>query len=171
MSKVFNEDDAHHDLFKPVKDWIINGNGRMVVGGTKYDEELAHFKRMRRLFILLRQAGKIIRLSPEDCARVDELADTLKEKEPAPDFDDPHIVALLVVSGCLIVCTYETRAIPYFKRTEWYRNAQCVPKVYGRNSKARAKQILCCRNIADICKPNVKLTKEQVGAIEASKGM
>jgi len=48
-----------------------------------------------------------------------------------PDFDDPHIVALLNVSGCKRVCTNEKRALPFLEFEDLYRD-RIPPVIYTK---------------------------------------
>ena len=59
LASVFNESSAEHQNFKPVFDWIMNGNRAVIVyGGSKYRKELERAGKYRKLFIELRNAGK-----------------------------------------------------------------------------------------------------------------
>ncbi len=44
LNEVFNTDSVNHLEFKPVRDWIIEGKGKVLYGGTKYRDELMRTK-------------------------------------------------------------------------------------------------------------------------------
>jgi len=153
---VFNEDDKKHEFFRPVRDWILTGKGKMVVGGSTYFKELGKLNKFRRLYLALRKAGKVVVSSDSD---IDKLELELKDKLSHPNFDDPHIVALLIISGCKVICSQDARAYPFFQRKEWYPKGKSVPKIYCEKSYSKRSAILIDKNIADICLPCLKLNK------------
>lgn len=157
---VFNEENANHANFKPVKDWILSGKGKMVVGGSTYFSELAKLNKIRKFYIALRKAGKAVVVEP--AIEIDKLEEKLKEKFEHKDFDDPHIVALLIVSGCQIICSNDARAFRFFQNKGWYPKGSSVPKIYCDKSFNKSKEILNDRNMVNICMPCEKLKKEQI---------
>jgi hypothetical protein len=44
LGLVFNPETKEHKKFKPVLEWINNGKGKIVYGGTKYEKELINAK-------------------------------------------------------------------------------------------------------------------------------
>ena len=66
---VFNPGHDNHDKYKPVLDWIINGKGKMVCGGTKYWDELRLIGKYIKFFNQLNKAGKVVKI---DDAAVDK---------------------------------------------------------------------------------------------------
>jgi hypothetical protein len=100
-----------HTGFTPVMDWIDGGKGRMIYGGKKYFQELKDWK-MLGVVKELRTARKAVHVSD---TQVDSIADALKLKVHKADFDDEHILALVIVSRCRVVCTNDKRAMPYLK--------------------------------------------------------
>lgn len=153
---VFNKESDSHEQFKPVYDWIINGSGKLVFGGTKYEEEISKLAKYRRLLAQLNKLRKIVRVSDE---KVDQRELAIKQSCPDPDFDDPHLVALLSVSGCKIFCSEDERSYKYIKRREWYTNG--IPKIYRARSFSRASSLLADKNMVGICLPCRKLTKNE----------
>jgi hypothetical protein len=149
---VFKEDTENHQEFKPVKNWIIEGKGKIVYGGTKYFEELAKLPQYVRFINSLKRAGKVVTI---DDKKVDNKQQELSRFENK-DFDDPHIVAILIVSGCCLVCSSDRRAYPFFKNNEWYPKGRNIPKIY---SGSQNQDLLCDRNIAELCQPTQKLPK------------
>lgn len=158
ISVVFNPNSKNHDKFKPVLEWIVSGKGKMVCGGTKYWEELSTVRKYLRLFNELNKAGKVVKV---DDASVDIKMDELMGLCNDSDFDDPHIVALLIVSKCKVVTSEDSRSYPYIKRREWYSKSKDIPKIYKKSSFSVASTILSDKNIAEICLPCLKLKKKQ----------
>lgn len=157
IPNVFNPSLESHDKYKPVLDWVITGKGKMVCGGTKYWEEFKLISKYIRFFNQLNKAGKVVKI---DDNAVDEKMNELMSLCSDADFDDPHIVALLVVSGCKVISSEDARSYPYIKRKEWYPKGRAIPKIYKSSSFNNASSILSDRNMADICLPCLKLKKE-----------
>ena len=63
----------------------------------------------------LRLGGRLVRI-PDDA--VDALAAELKKRVPQKEFNDEHIVALVALSKCCVVCTDDKRAIQFLKRKD-----------------------------------------------------
>jgi hypothetical protein len=58
-------------------------------------------------------------------------------------FNDEHLVAILDVSGCKLLCTKDIEAMPYIKRKDFYSD-QKTPKIY---SGSRNRNLLNATNI------------------------
>jgi hypothetical protein len=153
LSKVFNPEDALHPDFAPVLDWIVNGCGKIIFGGSKYRTELERANRYRKILGEFKRARKAVKLDDEI---VDATQKKLEEKVVHRDFDDPHLVAMVIHSGCRIVCTCERRAIPFLRRPDLYPSPVKRPKIY---TNPRNSTLLCSHNIAEICSPSTKLNK------------
>ncbi len=145
LASVFSEESQDHQDFKAVRDWIVNRDGKVVFGGTRYNTELRNAGKYRRLFAEFERAGKVIRVSDAD---VDGVEVSAKELEPARDFDDPHLVAIVVVSGCRLLCTNDKRAIRFVTQTRFYPRPVRRPKIYSR---LRHAPLLSDDNVAPIC--------------------
>lgn len=158
LPSVFKVDSTNHAQFKPVKDWIIKGKGKVVFGGSKYLAEIK--EKYLVLFSELKKAGKAIYI-PNDI--VDKQEEIVNAMIVHPDFDDPHLVALLRVSKCKLICSLDKRAFPYFRHSQFFRLAADRPRIYSSITNA---SLLCDRHIADICKPCIQLTKQQRVAFE-----
>ncbi|MCG3111936.1 MAG: hypothetical protein MCM46_08960 [Candidatus Manganitrophus sp. SB1] len=143
---------ADHSLFQPVLRWLIKGKGKAVYGGTRYKRELKTAGRYLGLFSELRKAGKIVEV---DGSKVDKYQKQIEEKVRKSKFNDAHLIGIVVVSGCLLVCTNDKEAIPYLKRNSLYPKGVNKPKIYTSNSN---KNLLCDANIAAVCKPTCKVT-------------
>jgi predicted nucleic acid-binding protein len=153
LASVFDEKSANHAEFKPVFDWIKNGKGKIVYGGTKYISELAKTKYLA-LFTEYNRAKKAILVKGD----IDEEAIAVSAMIQHPDFDDQHLVALLRVSGCKLICSLDGRAYPYFRHSLFFNPAGKKPKIY---SGIRNKDLLNDRNIAEVCESKMRTTNEQ----------
>ncbi len=94
-------------------DWLVSGQGTIVVGGTKMRAELyVHpVERDSRLMAELRRAGAII--ETED-AEVDAGAEDLRRRGVCRS-DDQHIIALARVSGARLLYSNDPRLHDDFK--------------------------------------------------------
>jgi hypothetical protein len=119
----------------------------MVYGGTKYKTELSKLKGYLGVFAELARSGRLIEVST---AEVDARAAELKLLEPHAAFNDEHLLAIVAVSRCRVVCTNDKRADEYLRRRDLYPSGVRRPKIY----RQRNHDGLCCDdNIVAICRP------------------
>lgn len=144
LASVFESSSQNHSEFKPVLDWIINGNGKVVYGGTKYISEI---KKYYAIFAELRKVRKAVFV---DNDKVDKYANEAGNKISHSNFDDQHIVGLLLSSKCKLVCSQDKRAYPYFRHKLFFNSSRKKPKIYRGRSNL---DLLNDQNIAKICKP------------------
>ena len=144
---VFDRNNQNHPTFAPILEWITRGNGRMIYGGTKYNEELGRAARYLRFVGELNRKGRTIQMPKQD---VDAIAEKLKERIRHPAFNDEHLVALVIASRCCVVCTNDTTAIMYLRRPDLYTADKVRrPKIY----RYRSHRNMCCdANLAPICR-------------------
>jgi hypothetical protein len=154
LSSVFDSSSLQHYEFKPVFDWIYNGKGKIVYGGTKYITELSRTKYLN-LFIQFRSAGKAI---PIDNNLVDRETEKVEALVKHDNFNDQHLVGLLIVSGCLLISSLDKKSYPYITNKGFYQAPLKRPKIY---SSRRNANLLTDINIAEICRPCTKTTREQ----------
>ncbi len=146
LAQVFDPKNQQHLHFAPVLKWVAFGKGRMVYGGTKYNNELRQAPKFLRIVVELERARRAIKI-PKD--KVDPIAAQLKKQVDRPDFNDEHLLALVIASRCCVVCTNDTVAIVYLKYRELYSDYNVKrPKIYS----SKRNQSLCCdRHLAQIC--------------------
>ena len=154
IAACFNPEDEKHNEFRPVLEYLTHGKGKLVYGGKKYKKELGQLKNYLRLFASLARAGKIVNL---DDKAIDDVEVEIKLLEPSKNFDDPHLVAIIIKSKCKIICTNDIRAMPYLKDSRFYSGLTCKPKLY---TSSKNISLLTDKYIADICKPCNKLPKK-----------
>ena len=137
---VFSAKAQKHSEFAPVCEWILNGKGKLVFGGTTYRNEL--FQSSNRMGIVkeLKNMNKVIQI--EDSI-VNQKESEIREMITDKDFDDPHIIALISESTARLVCSDDKRAHIFFKKKTLYRN-QKIPHIY---SSKKHERLLCDRNI------------------------
>lgn len=138
INSVFNSQDQFHKEFEPVYEWIYNGPGKVLYGGTHFMAEIRPFL---HIFAELSRQNKTIHLKDH---LVDEEEKIVKSLESDPDFDDPHLIAILRISKALLVCTKDIRAIKFLKKRKLYPKNQHCPKLY---TSKRNKDILTIKNI------------------------
>lgn len=163
LSKVFKNDNKEHLEFKPVLDWIINGNGKIVVGGTKFDIEI--FEKVQwfiKLFNQLKSANKVVVIKNK---LVDERQASVEKLKKHRKFDDTHVVALIGVSGCKLLCTHDSNSFPFVQDKTLYPKGKKPPAIYHKSTN---KNLLCNTNISNCCTPNIRLTKKTAALIKAT---
>jgi len=138
---IFKVDSANHSDFQPIKNWVLRGGGRFVIGGSKYRKELNGLRSVLPLIAELARMNKIIRRPDNE---VDAEEAVVKRIVPSSDFDDEHLVALIRLTGCRVVCTSDLRSHKYFKSDALFPNRADRPSIY---SEATHSHLLCNGNI------------------------
>jgi predicted nucleic acid-binding protein len=158
LHNVFDKTSQRHFDFKPIWDWIWTGKGKFITGGGQYKREIP--PKYYRILNDLRIVNKVVRASDHE---VDSKTAWVKEQIEDQDFDDPHIIALLIVSGAKLICSLDERAYPYLKDNRFFKKAADRPKIYSRLGN---EDLLVDENIAEICKPSQRLTVGQQKKIQ-----
>jgi hypothetical protein len=144
---VFKSKSGNKSGFYPVLAWV-NGKGRMVYGGTKYNKELVATGCLGIVAELGRKR-KTIRIANDTA---DGIAAALKEKIPDEEFNDEHIMALVIASRCCVVCTHDKKAMRFLKRKDILGDYDGVqrPKIFTGHKDHKK---LCCDNhVVGLCK-------------------
>lgn len=144
LNRVFDTENPEHDEYKPIYDWIYSGKGKILYGGSKYLKELNKYL---KLFKEFKTIGKAIYV---DCNLVDKETRKVSSLVQHNDFDDQHLVGLLKVSKCKLICSMDSRAYQFFQSSTFFSPASSRPKIY---KSSRQANLLCDSNISDICKP------------------
>lgn len=112
----------------------------MVLGGTKMLDEYKNILiRYKNLFKELKNINRFIILPREE---VDNKVVELKQLISAKKFDDPHIVACVIIGKVNIVCTADKRCDKYLKMDSLFPSPKLKPKIY-RHVKQH-KHLLTC---------------------------
>ena len=162
FSSVFDESSSLHSEFRPVFEWIYRRKGKVVYGGTKYRNELRKATKFLRLFGEFKKVNKVVEIEHE---AVDREQERLEAECQHPDFDDAHLIAIVILSGCLLICTSDRKAHPFIKNADFYPRHVKRPKIYSKKSNA---DLLCDRNIASCCLPS-EVTKSLYHLFEAAR--
>jgi len=151
LGAVFNKHNAQHENFEPVLNWIFEGQGKIVFGGTKYFSEITKYL---RFFQLLKTINKAIYVNND---LVDEHTLDVSRTIVHRNFDDQHLVGLLMASGCKLICTNDTTAIPFLQSRAFFKSSN-EPKIY--HTKRNVK-LLTPKYIAPCCGQCRQATNEQ----------
>lgn len=141
FARVFNRGCKEHAEFAPVLNWVVNGNGFLVYGGSKYLGELKKSYVYMKFFRLLRDLNKAFEFDRE---LIDKLTAEYEKKYGNKDFDDPHLPAIVTVSKCRLICSDDKRSIPYVTASYMYPKRFAVPSYY---TGAKDSHLLVDRNI------------------------
>ena len=106
----------HFKEFEPLWNRFLGTQKmKLVVGGSKYDDEINKCPRFLYFLNELKKKGKVLRINTD---KVDE-----KEREVRSAFpdtcDDPHLIALLDVAHCYIFVSYDKRADEFIKNWKY----------------------------------------------------
>jgi len=146
IPKVFDQSNKEHERFAPVLKWVTQGDGRLIYGGQKYNAELRRLPRYIKIIVQLARGGRVVELPN---TRVDQFAAKAKAKVADRAFNDEHLVALVAISKCHVICTDDEAAHPYLKRPDLYPSKVKPPKIYRHASH----RTLCCgHHIVEICR-------------------
>jgi len=141
LSSVFDQTSQDHQDFAPVSHWVQNGKGFLVFGGTKYKIELQRARRYLGLILQLKKAQRAVEIDQE---AVDTREKAIISKTVGTDCDDQHIIAILCVSGCKLVCSKDKRSYRFIKDKSNYKRRRKVPTIYCKPAHAK---LLCDSNI------------------------
>jgi len=156
LPKVFRSSDKNHKKFSSVCNWIVNGDGVFVYGGTKFKAELAgDHKWFVKFLRLLQDHGKAI---CADTKKVDDRQVKVQTLVTDPDFDDPHLIALIGVTGCKLVATSDKRAEKFLLDKGLYPKGVSVPAIFKDSAKHAA--MLTANNIGKCCCTSTRLNKK-----------
>ncbi len=131
--------------FRPVYNWIFNGDGKMVFGGTRYAKELIKLRKYSKIITELSRNNKVVVVNKDS---VDSWEAKVKKIEPKKDFNDPHLVAIIEESGCRIVCSLDKSSDKYLKDNRFYKKTK-RPGIYREKGHSH---LLSNKNIVAICR-------------------
>lgn len=160
IANVFSKKSVKHLDFQPVLEWIISGKGIAILGGTKYTSELRQMPNYIKIFRLLKDSGKAVW---GDATKIDTEQMRIENLKIDPDFDDPHLPAIVICTKCQIICSEDTRSIKFVTDKSIYPKGIKIPAYY--TSKRNIK-LLCDNNIDSSYKPLLKLGKQNRDQIE-----
>lgn len=123
LSLVFSGDDD----FAPIKKWVLQDGAKIVVGGTKYEMELSRVRDVLNVITELSRSGRVVRVNYNDVDSLQKIIESI-----VPDAcDDPHLIALIGVSRCPVICSKDARAYPFLKDKKLYPWKSFSPSIYS----------------------------------------
>ena len=129
ISRVFNKSNIEHAEYKPIYDGVVNHQSlKIAYGGATYCKELAKASTYRKLFSELVTASKAI---PVDSGNVNQYEEVLKKDTEDKGFNDQHIIAIVVVGKCKIICSHDSTSYPFFQDPNLYPKRFKRPKIYN----------------------------------------
>lgn len=146
LAAVLNPFSSKHSDFQPVEHWISDGKGKFVYGGTTYIGELSRASKYLGIISEWERKGKTVRLCD---AIVDAEESRIRELVDDPDFDDPHLAAIVSASRCRLICSEDKRAYPFLTRRDLYPKGVRRPRIYR---DCRNAALLCDRYLSPCCK-------------------
>ncbi|WP_139791081.1 hypothetical protein [Chromobacterium violaceum] len=125
---IFKKSDADHDDFVPILNFINQNDGEFAIGGSDYKRELIKLGTIIKAVLEYEKKGRLKKISDDE---VDEKKIFLKRIETSPDFDDAHLIALVILSRSSVVCTKDKRAHRFIKCRKFYeKDNLCRPSIY-----------------------------------------
>lgn len=143
---IFKNSDSEHGNFSGLREWISDGPGKFVLGGSLYKKELSKIESVLNLLKNFERSGKTVSI---DDSKVDKELKAVKKLKKSKDFDDPHLAALVRASLCKIIATRDKRSHKHLTDSILYKKPCTKPKIYGGNHN---NSILCKKNVASCCK-------------------
>ncbi|MCB4810592.1 hypothetical protein LG204_04595 [Methylovorus menthalis] len=125
--KVFDDRSEGHADFVDIKKWFDDRQGVMILGGSKYKKEITHTHKNLILIKFLRDAGMVITF---DDGLVDQREKEVVDLTKGTDCDDQHIIALLDISKCTILCSEDIRSYPFIKNKKLYKTPKHNVRIY-----------------------------------------
>lgn len=117
-----------HKKFAPVLEWIVSGRGFLVFGGTKYKDEL---KKSYKFLHFVRNLKLVRKVVTFDDRLIDDLQAKYEQKIVHPNFDDPHLPAIVLVSKCRLICSKDKHSAPFVTSPSLYPPRFHIPKYYS----------------------------------------
>ena len=127
FAAVFDSSNAEHQKFQAVKSWIDSGRGFLIYGGEKYKKEIIQGYHRARLIRLLRDAGKAFEIRAD---LVDLEEKRIKRKTKGTNCNDQHIIALLIIANCALLCSSDKTSFPHIKDKNLYPKKFPKVKIY-----------------------------------------
>lgn len=154
IANVFSRNNERHKEFEPVFEWIVKGKGIMVIGGSKYHGELKKLYKYNTIIRYLKEVGKV---HIGDREKIDKYQLEIEEVRDDEDFDDPHLPAIIIETKCRIICSEDTRSIPYVTNSKFYPKGIKIPVYY---TSSRNKNILSDKYVDESLKPLCRINKK-----------
>lgn len=145
---IFKASNANHKKYECVLDWLLFGKAKIVVGGSKYYKEIQ--KKIPSFVPFLIELSKCNKIHSFNDKTIDEIEQKNISLECDPDFDDPHIIALLSVSRARIFCSEDSRSFKFVTDKKFYLNGQEQPSIVCLLTHLASKELLNDKNICEL---------------------
>lgn len=129
--------------FLLVQEALFDHKLTLMMGGTKFFEELGRTAECLRIVNLYKDEGKIhvSRYENDIVDRCEKNVKKIKALNCLPNsFNDEHIVALLITSRAKIACTEDNSSHPYLKHDCFFTTNK--PKIISKTTPKRATKLL-----------------------------
>lgn len=131
---IFNTTLPRHIDFLPVRNCITKRQVKIAWGGTVYIREI------KKCFNYLKIHAELDRsrvLEPFNTSEIDQISKQLKKIEPNTKFNDPHIVALQIVSKAKVICTGDKQSHPFITNRKLYPKGHNLAKIYSKRNHSK----------------------------------
>lgn len=142
---VFSSKNSKHDDFRPVLKWLLYSRAKIILGGKLYTKEIV--EKQKSYVPLMLELRKFNKIHFIDNDLVNTKEEEINDKESDPDFDDPHIIALSILSRAKIICSDDSRSFKFIKKMKEYDSDCVMPKIYTSVDHSPHTEMLCDENI------------------------
>lgn len=148
FSTITNSRSSDYSEYLPVLQWVENDRGKFVHGGSHYEKEIRKHHLFRQLLFQMEHKGKTILVSK---TYVDETERYLVANYVGKDFDDHHILAILLVSNCILVCTKDSGLRKLMKTCYLPLSLKAIRKN--------------CKHLGKLKRPRIYRTSKNIGLL------
>lgn len=145
LSCVFKSSNVYHKDFIPILKWILFGKAKLSLGGKLFTEEIA--VKQSSFMNFIKELGRLKKIHFFDNSEVDEKMAEVKGCVDDSDFDDPHIIALLIVSKATVLCSNDQRLFKFVPQVKRLSKGVSDPKIYTSIGHKPQCALLCDENI------------------------
>lgn len=144
--KFFDTSHKEHPSYERVYRCLFECKGKMYSGGSTFEKEIRdHLKKYRRILVELSRRGKLEILPTIE---VDKETKRIKQLDNDTDFDDPHIIACVILGKIQVVCTDDSRADRFIKDSKFYPKHFRIPSIYRTSAHKHLVQSCFPRQMA-----------------------
>lgn len=144
---VFSNTNQKHKDFQPVLKWLIYGKAKLNLGGKLLTKEIA--EKQRSYMPILLELSKLNKVHKFDNTVIDIKEKEIMGKETDPDFDDPHIIALSIISNTQVLVSDDARSFKFVRIIKDYDKNANVPKIYTTIDHSPHSELLVDANICN----------------------
>jgi len=145
---VFSSRNSRHAEYKCLLEWFLYGKPKIVIGGYFFTKEIAIS--LKSYLPLFTEFSKLNKVHKIDDAAIQQLTEEINSSENNPDFDDPHLLALLVLSKAKLYCSEDERSYRFVKDKKFYPDGCNPPKILTFAHHSSCLDLLSDENICGI---------------------